>query len=80
MKSKHLSSIYTTKGGHSRSQIRGYAPKFMRTHRWPLGLVSLWREPPSLVLWTLSIDLTLMANFDITNFPRGDINTLSSYK
>ena len=37
--SKQLSSISTTKGGYCRTQIRGYAPKFLRTHRWPLGLV-----------------------------------------
>ena len=39
MISKQHSSISTTKGGYCRTQIRRYAPKFMRTHRWPLCLV-----------------------------------------
>ena len=39
--SKQLSSISTTKGGCCRTQIRRYAQKYMRTHRWPPGLVSI---------------------------------------
>ena len=55
--SKQLSSIFTTQGGYCRTQIRGYAPKFLRMHCWPLGLVPLGS------VWMTYIQLTPALTF-----------------